>query len=282
MSECTGATTWSTDSAHVWGSCGWAIPGGEVKCFKVDGTSGAKVECPLTDDMFNAKEEEQGEICFRGRHIMMGYLANPDFGAEHVAEIKKKTEESIDSEGWLHSGDKGCVDKAGMVKITGRYKELIIGSGGENIAPVPIEDGIKAACPGISNIMMVGDKRKFNVAVLTLKAEGATMDLPGGDDLTGEALIVNPETKTVSAAIKDPIWHKYIFDAIVAVNKTLTPPCRIQRFSILPLDFSVETEELTPTYKLKRGVAEKKYNATIEAMYSETAGKDDYYFECVI
>merc|ERR1719352_1238597 len=102
----------------------------------------------------------------------MGYLANPDLGAEHVEEIKKKNAGAIDAEGWLHSGDKGCMSTTGMVKITGRYKELIIGAGGENIAPVPIEDTVKANCPVISNIMMVGDKRKFNSALITLKAFG--------------------------------------------------------------------------------------------------------------
>lgn len=69
---------------------------------------------------------------------MMGYLANPDLGAEHVAEIEKKSADAIDKEGWLHSGDKGCRDERGMFRVTGRYKELLIGAGGENIAPVPI------------------------------------------------------------------------------------------------------------------------------------------------
>ena len=74
-----------------------------------------------------------------------------------MAEINKKNAETIDSEGWLHSGDKGCMDARGLLKITGRYKELIIGAGGENIAPVPIEDNVKRLCPAISNFMMVGD-----------------------------------------------------------------------------------------------------------------------------
>ena len=60
---------------------------------------------------------------------------------------------------WLHSGDKGCIDTNGMLKITGRYKELIIGAGGENIAPVPMEENIKLLCPALSNVMMVGDKQ---------------------------------------------------------------------------------------------------------------------------
>ena len=84
---------------------------------------------PPAADMFRPTEAEQGEICYRGRNIMMGYLANPDLGPEHVAEIAQKNEEAIDSNGWLHSGDKGCVDVRGMHRITGRYKELLIGAG---------------------------------------------------------------------------------------------------------------------------------------------------------
>ena len=112
----------------------------------------------------------QGELCFRGRNIMMGYMACNEMGQAHVQEIMKKNGETIDSQGWLHSGDKGMITEAGMVKITGRYKELIIGEGGENIAPVPIEDSVKKACDGVAEIMMVGDKRKYNVALVTLKA----------------------------------------------------------------------------------------------------------------
>jgi long-chain-fatty-acid--CoA ligase ACSBG len=93
-------------------------------------------------------------------------------GPAHVAEIEKKTKETVDAQGWLHSGDKGCMDNRGMFRVTGRYKELLIGAGGENIAPVPIEDSIKALCPAISNVMMVGDKMPFNCLLVTLKATG--------------------------------------------------------------------------------------------------------------
>ena len=74
----------------------------------------------------------------------------------------------IDAEGWLHSGDKGCMSKDGMVKITGRFKELIIGAGGENIAPVPIEDNIKLLCPAISNVMMVRRLKPVTHCIATL------------------------------------------------------------------------------------------------------------------
>lgn len=283
MSECTGATTISTDEAHLWGSCGWAVPGTEVKCFTVNPDDpNEKKECSLVDDVFNAEESAQGEICFRGRHIMMGYLANPDLGPEHVKEIQDKTAAAIDAEGWLHSGDKGCISTTGMVKITGRYKELIIGSGGENIAPVPIENDVKKIAGAISNIMMVGDKRKFNVALVTLKAEGATGENPGTDNLLGPALAVNPSVTTISAASKDEAFKAYITDAITQVNKGLNPPSRIQRFSILPADFSVETEELTPTLKLKRSVVTKKWDALIESMYAPEVPVGTTYIECKV
>jgi len=273
MSESTGATTWSTPFTHSWGSCGFAVSGAEVKCFKVsDKNPRDKTECPRAQDPKNATDAEQGELCFRGRHIMNGYLANAKFGNEHVNEIKKKTAEAIDEDGWLHSGDMGCIDKHGMVRITGRYKELIIGAGGENIAPVPIEDHIKKLCPAISNVMMVGDKRKFNTCLVTLKAKGANGEKPGTDELDGPALDVNPDVKTISAAQTDPAWLKYVEDAIRQTNLSAACPsnaAKIQKFKILSRDFSVENDELTPTLKLKRSVACKIHLPVIEEMYKE-------------
>jgi long-chain-fatty-acid--CoA ligase ACSBG len=269
MSECCGATTWSTDARHLWGSCGWTFPGSEVRVFTVNPADvNDKQECPAAKDIFDPDEKEQGELCYRGRHVMLGYMANPELGQEHVDDMKKKTAEAIDAEGWLHSGDKGCVGENGMFRITGRYKELIIGAGGENVAPVPIEDQFKRLAPGVSNIMMVGDKRKFNVALVTLKAKGATGDLPGGDELDGAALDVSPGITTISAAVKDPVWAKYVTDKIKEVNKSApNQACFIQKFTILPRDFSVNTEELTPTLKVKRSFVEKMHVRMLDQMY---------------
>eukprot|EP00755_Sulcionema_specki_P030041 Sspe_Gene.1954::Locus_660_Transcript_1_1_Confidence_1.000_Length_2482::g.1954::m.1954/K15013/ACSBG; long-chain-fatty-acid--CoA ligase ACSBG len=282
MSECTGATTLSSNQAHVWGSCGWAAPGAEVAVLREE-PEGSKnyVKCPpcpasrLLDP--NLEEKYQGEICFRGRHIMMGYMANPDLGEEHVEEIRKKNMEAIDSQGWLHSGDKGTMDERGMFKITGRYKELIIGAGGENVAPVPIENAIKDALGGqggaLSNVMMIGDKRKYNVCVVTLTCEGATGEKPGTDVLAGGAKKVSSATK-VGEAMDDQVWINKITAAITEVNKNgkVCPSnaSRVQKFTILPIDFSTETGELTPTLKLKRKVVETKYSKVIEAMYDES------------
>merc|ERR1719343_1137741 len=127
-------------------------------------------------------------------------MAQPDLGDAHVQEIKKKNGETIDKEGWVHSGDKGIMTKDGMVKITGRYKELIIGEGGENIAPVPIEECVKKACDGIAEVMMIGDKRKYNVALITLKAVGANGESPGTDQLDAAAARLNPDVSTIQGA----------------------------------------------------------------------------------
>merc|ERR1712241_1304164 len=272
MSESAGCVTMSTDQAHLWGSCGWQLPGSEVKCFKVDPFDfNKKKECPPAPAM-DAGQEFQGEICFRGRGIMMGYLASVDLGDEHLAEIEKKTAETIDSEGWLHSGDKGLKTESGMVRITGRYKELIIGEGGENIAPVPIEDSVKGLCDGVAECMIIGDQRKYNVAFVTLKAVGANGEQPGTDTLDMGAARVNPSVKTISGAMKDPKWIETITQAINQTNSNgkLVPnnAFKIQKFCILPTNFSEEGGQLTPTKKLKRKNVEGQYAKMIDHMYA--------------
>merc|ERR1712216_117561 len=152
------------------------------------------------------------------------------------------------------------MDKNGMFRITGRYKELIIGAGGENIAPVPIEAAFKKICKGVSNIMMVGDKMKYNTAVISLLCEGATGDAPGNNVLTGDAKAASEEigssATTIEEAQKCDKWAAHIEKARNAVNKdtscVISNACKIQKISILPSDFSVQTGELTPTLKLKR------------------------------
>jgi len=273
MSECTGACTWSLQEMHLWGSCGFEMPGVEVKSFLVDAKDLNKKTVVENSPSLDALDEKyQGELCFRGRNIMMGYMANPDLGADHVKEIQKKTAEAIDADGWLHSGDKGMITTSGMVKITGRYKELIIGAGGENIAPVPIEDHIKKCCDGINEVMMIGDKRKYNVAVITLKAVGANGEVPGTDALDAGAKRVNPEVQTISGAIVDPVWIETVTKAVESANQNgkVCPnnAFTIQKFTILPTNFSEEKSELTPTKKLKRKVVETAYNGLIEKMYS--------------
>jgi long-chain-fatty-acid--CoA ligase ACSBG len=252
------------------------LTGCEVAIFKVDPSNiNNKTRVSPAPSIYQPAEEFQGEVCFRGRNVMLGYLANPAFGKEHVDEIIKKNAEVIDNEGWLHSGDKGTMDVNNMFAITGRYKELIKGAGGENIAPVPIENHILKSFKGISNVVMVGDKRKFNVALVTLKAEGATGELPGTNKLDKSVLDIAPGVETIEQACKDPVWIAAITDAITKTNKngSVCPSnaATVQKFTILPIDFSVQTDELTATLKLKRAVVETKNAKAIDALYESEA-----------
>jgi len=267
MSECTGATTLSTNTCHKWGTVGFEMKGCEVKVFKTL-ENGTLKECPRAKKALNPTEEEQGQICFRGRHVMIGYMANPALGPEHVDEIRKKNEEAISKDGWLLSGDKGSLSSEGMIKITGRYKELIITAGGENVAPVPIEDNIKKLCNEVSNIMMIGDRRKFNVCIITLKCKGATGELPGTKELDGDA---SKWGNSIKEASNNAAFIEYLSQMIKKTNKNgdvcPSSASMVQKFSILPRDFSVDTGELTATLKLKRSVVYDKYLDIIDAMY---------------
>jgi len=247
MSECTGATTASTAATHQFGSVGPPIGPAEVRI----------------DEVAGRDKPGEGEICYRGRHIMMGYMKD-----------EAKTAEAIDKDGWLHSGDVGMLDQDSMLHITGRLKELIITAGGENIAPVPIEDKLKELCPAISNIMMVGDKRKYNVVILTLKT---VIDPDTGAStgrLSGEAASVST-TKTDAEAILESTtrggaWQTYLQRGIDTYNKSfaVSNAQRIQKFGVIAGDFSERGGELTATLKLKRSVAAEIHAEAIGKLYA--------------
>merc|ERR1712137_1251095 len=132
-------------------------------------------------------------------------------------------------------------------------------------------DQVKKACDGISEIMMVGDKRKYNVALITLKAVGANGETPGTDKLDAGAARINPNVTTISSALDDKIWIEAVTAAITKANKNgkVCPnnAFKIQKFTILPTNFSEEAGELTPTKKLKRKVVEKFYPKLIDHIY---------------
>jgi long-subunit acyl-CoA synthetase (AMP-forming) len=221
MSECTGPTTFSTEDRLRTGSAGWAIPGTELEI------------------------AEDGEILFRGPHVFVGYYKNP--GA---------TQEALDEDGWMHSGDIGILDEDGFLYVTDRKKELIITSGGKNVAPVPIELRLKSI-PGVAQAVVIGDRRKFLSALLLLDAEAVS-------SVAGE--IGSPATDAVEAA-QCPAFRAWMEDRIDSVNATLAPYESIRRFALLTGGLSVENGTLTPTLKLKRRVIHEVFADTIEGMY---------------
>jgi len=244
MSECTGPTTMShlRGGGFVLGSCGMPLAGTELRIDHVEGRD----------------KPNEGEVLFRGRHIMAGYLYD-----------QAKTDEAIDKEGWLHSGDVGRVDDNGMLFITGRIKELLIGSGGENVAPVPVEARILQSCQqGLANFVMIGDRRKYFVALATPRCV-PNPDGSFSQALDSEALKIDPGCTTAEQASKSKKWREYVQAAIDDYNKyhAVSNAAKIIKFAILPNDFSVPTDELGPTLKLKRNVVNTKYAAVIEAMY---------------
>uniref|UniRef100_A0A4W3KC00 Long-chain-fatty-acid--CoA ligase ACSBG2 n=1 Tax=Callorhinchus milii TaxID=7868 RepID=A0A4W3KC00_CALMI len=246
MSESSGPHTISVPESCRLSSCGKVMPGCKTLIYKPDSDS-----C--------------GEICFWGRHVFMGYL-----------NMEDKTEESIDEEGWLHSGDLGKHDEDGFLYITGRIKELIITAGGENIPPVPIEDAIKEQISVISNAMVIGDKRKFLSVLLTLKCNVNSDTGDPLDDLTPEVTqfckrIGSKATKVSEIlASKDRDVFNAIQEGINRVNEKATSNAqRIQKWIILEKDFSIPGGELGPTMKLKRPVIMKMYPDQIDDFYKD-------------
>ncbi|VVC96583.1 long-chain-fatty-acid--CoA ligase ACSBG2-like isoform X2 [Leptidea sinapis] len=206
-----------------------------------------------------------GELMIRGRHVFMGYLND-----------EEKTRAAFDSEGWLLTGDIGRVDSQNMLYITGRIKDLLITAGGENIAPVLIEQTVQAELPHVGYAVLVGDKRKFLAILLTLKGKIDPSNGDALDELDTEAKKwvsgLGSKAETISEIVKskDPLVHKAIEDGINRANKkAISNAQKVQKFSILPADFSVNSGELGPTLKIKRNVVYDKYKDVIENFYRE-------------
>ena len=160
---------------------------------------------------------------------------------------------------------------SGFVYITGRLKELIITSGGENVPPVSIEDQFKLAIPALSNCMVIGDKRKFLTILLCLQVE-IDDDGTATNKLTGRALEACKEmgstAKTTDEVKRDPLWKEYLDMGMKAVNDAATSSAqRVGKWALLSTDFSEKGGELTPTLKLKRFAVSEIHSETIEAMY---------------
>ena len=186
-----------------------------------------------------------GELLTRGANTMQGYFKNPE-----------ATAETIDQEGWLHTGDIGEVDTEGFLRITDRKKDLIITAGGKNVAPQHVEQVLRTS-HYIGQVVAIGDRKKFLSAIITLDPDTVPEWAAQNDlgDLTLEELAVHPKV------------HELIEMEIEQRNKSLASYEGIKKFEILPRDFSIEGGELTPTLKVKRKAVVEKYKDEIESLY---------------
>ncbi|KAG7385103.1 hypothetical protein PHYBOEH_009176 [Phytophthora boehmeriae] len=207
-------------------------------------------------------DPDTGEIQYNGRHVFMGYLND-----------EKSTNATLDDDGWLYTGDVGVLDKDGFLSVTGRIKELIITSGGENIPPVLIENALKAELRAVSNVMVIGEKRKFLTFLCSLRVEPDPVTAIPTNKLDSVSLAVAKEigsnATTVAEAQTCGKFRKYIEEGVSRANaKAASRAQHVQKFFIIPRDFSIDGNELTPTMKLKRSVVENKYSNEIEQMYA--------------
>lgn len=184
------------------------------------------------------------EILVRGGNVFLGYFKNPEATSEALKD------------GWLYSGDIGELDTDGHLKVTDRKKDLIITSGGKNISPSNIESLLKSN-PLISQAVVIGDKRPYLTALITLNLENV-------QKFAKEKAIKDMDLKTLSS---HPEIKKAISEFISKVNNELAQYETIKKFTILDKDFTQEADELTPTLKVKRKVVNEKYASIINSMY---------------
>ncbi len=190
-----------------------------------------------------------GELEVRGPSVFKGYWNKP-----------KETAESFTDDGWLKTGDIGNMDADGFLSITDRKKELLKTSGGKLIAPQPIENKLKAHTL-VGNAALVGDKHKFASVLIS----------PNLAVLEGWAKVHGIAAPDRAALVKDARVKERYQRIVDEVNRTLPPFETIKRVAVVPDEWSIETDELTPSMKLKRRVVEKKYAAEIAAFYQDEA-----------
>ena len=228
--------------AELWGmseTCGVGTCNrpGEVRIGTV-GPAEPGVEIKIADD---------GELLVRGDCVMSGYRNAPDMTAE-----------AIDAEGWLHTGDIGQVDEDGFLRIVDRKKEIIINAAGKNMSPANIEARIKSASPLIGQAVCIGDRRRYNTALIVLDADFAPQ-WATQQGLEGQTLEELARAEPVIAALRS---------AIDKANQHLSRVEQVKNITIVPGDWLPGGDELTPTMKLKRRPIEAKYEAEIDAMYA--------------
>jgi long-chain acyl-CoA synthetase len=221
QSEGSGPTTTNRPGAAKFGTVGLPWPECEVKL------------------------AEDGEILLKGPNVFLGYFANEEATKADLID------------GWLHSGDLGAFDEDGYLSIIGRKKEIIITSGGKNIAPKNIEAALKN-CDMVANAVVIGEQRRYITALITLDPEKAA----------AFAQAHNLEGKTLH---ENPVLLEHLQKEIDAkVNTLFARVEQVRSFRVLPRDFTVEDGELTPTMKIKRRVINEHFADQIESMYKDS------------
>jgi long-chain acyl-CoA synthetase len=191
---------------------------------------------------------DDGELLVRGGVVFGGYWHN-------------QTEtDAVVSDGWFHTGDLGAIDDNGFLTIVGRKKEIIVTAGGKNVAPALLEDRLRAH-PLISQALVVGDAQPFIAALITIDPEA----FPAWKARNGKDAGVS-----VGDLAEDPDLTAEVELAVKEANQAVSHAESIRKFRILPVDFTEDTGELTPTLKVKRKVVAEKFASDIEALYSKT------------
>jgi len=226
---------------EVWGmteTCGAAtgVPADHIK----PGSIG-----PAADFNEVRLDPVTSEILVRGTNVFMGYLNLPE-----------KTAETIDADGWLHTGDVGVVDEEGFFRITDRMKDIIITAGGKNITPSELENELKFS-PYITDAVVIGDKRAYLTVIIMIDQENVEKFAQDND-----VPFSNYASLTRAAEVQDLIQNE-----LERVNKKFSRVEQIKKFWLLETQLTAEDEELTPTMKLKRKLVQQKYAPQIEAMY---------------
>jgi len=186
-----------------------------------------------------------GEILVRGKNVFAGYLNLPE-----------KTAETIDADGWLHTGDVGVADDDGYFRITDRMKDIIITAGGKNITPSELENDLKFS-PYITDAVVIGDKRPFLTVIIMIDQENV-------EKFAQDADIPFSNYASLTRA---PAVQALIQSELDRVNHKFARVEQLKKFFLLETQLTAEDEELTPTMKLKRKLVEKKYASQIDAMY---------------
>lgn len=203
---------------------------------------------------------------------MMGYAGSTPAQCARYLHLPEETKHVIDDDRYVHTGDMAKIDEDGFIFVTGRIKELIVTAGGENVAPAYIENKIISICDCLSNVLVIGDKRKYLSCILTLKCKtdenGESTNVLNRDcQLVNQK--IHSEAKTIEDVIQDPKWTEYIDSVMNEYNQkyAISRAQYIRKWVLLKRDFSIADGELTTTMKIKRNVVYEHFSDSIEQLY---------------